>query len=101
MNQPYSFLELRFLMLLGRLERSLEVVHDRQQLLDESLGGPSRESLLLAGGALAVVLELRREPLEFVQVRLCIGLRGRAQLLVLATSLRVDRQTWILSGFDV
>src|SRR5262249_36790872 len=72
-HQPHAVLELCLLVLLGRLERPLEVVHDREQLLDETLGGARRKRVLLAGDALAVVLELRSKALEVVQVRVGLG----------------------------
>ena len=61
-----ALLELRLLVSVRRLERSLEVVEHRQELLHEPLAGPRDQALLVARGPLAVVVELGLEPLERV-----------------------------------
>ena len=61
---------------LGGLERPLEVVEDRQELADEPLVRVRDESLLLARGALAVVLEVGLDALREVEVLVPLGQRG-------------------------
>ena len=68
MNEAHAVLELRLLVLLGRVERALEVVEHRQQLVHEPLRGARGQLALLARRALAVVVELRLEALERVEV---------------------------------
>src|SRR5438093_1947956 len=68
MDKPDAFFELRFLVLLGGVESTLEIVEHRQQLLHQPLGGARSELELLARRALAVVVELRHEALERVEV---------------------------------
>jgi hypothetical protein len=80
-HEPNALFERRFFVLLGGRQRAFQVVDDREQLLDEPLRGPGRKALLLARDPLAVVLELRREALEVVQVRLSLGLGGGEPLL--------------------
>ena len=75
-HQPHALFELCLLVLLGRFQRPLEVVHDRQQLLDEPLGRSGRQGRLLARGALLVVLELSSKALQVVQVLLRLRLGG-------------------------
>jgi hypothetical protein len=60
---------------LGRLERALEVVEDRQELLDEPLVRVRDQPLLVADRALAVVLEVRLGALEQVEVLVALRLR--------------------------
>jgi hypothetical protein len=60
-HEADALFELRLLVLLGRLERPLEVVHDREQLLHEPLRRAHGRQLLVARDSLAVVVELRRE----------------------------------------
>ena len=73
-NESDALLELRLLVLLGRLEGALEVVEDGQELLDETLVGARDQALLVARGPLAVVLEVSGEALEVVQVLVPLGL---------------------------
>ena len=77
MHERDALLELRLLVLLGRLERALEVVQDREQVLHEPLRGAGGRELLVARDALAVVVELRREPAQVVQVLVRLRLGGR------------------------
>ncbi len=63
-----ALLELRFLVCRGELERTLEVVEDRDELLDEPLVGARGQLLLVARHPLAVVVELGLQPLERVEV---------------------------------
>ena len=60
--------------MLGRVERPLEIVEHRQQLRHEPLRGPRGESVLVAQRALAVVVEVGREPLEIGEVLVPLGL---------------------------
>src|SRR4051794_38365324 len=76
MHEAHALFKLRLGMLLSRPERPLEVVHDREQLLDQPLCSTCRKSRLLASGPLLVVLELGREALEVVQVLLGLRLGG-------------------------
>ena len=75
-----ALLELRLLVLLGRLERPLEVVQDREQVLDEPLRGAGGRQLLVARDPLAVVVELRREPAQVVQVLVALASAASAGL---------------------
>jgi hypothetical protein len=67
------------------IERTAEVVEDRQQLLHEPLVRTREHRRLLARAALAEVVELRREPLQPVEQLVALGLEGgnvnRAALL--------------------
>ena len=72
-DEPDAVLELRLAVLDRRLERPLEVVEHRQQLLDEPLGGARDELLLLARDPLAVVVELGLQPLERVEVLVALA----------------------------
>ena len=53
-----ALLELRLLVRVSGLERALEVVEHRQELLHDPLAGPRDQALLVARGPLAVVVEL-------------------------------------------
>ena len=66
MDELDSVLELRLLMALDGLERAFQVVEDRQELLDDPLAGPRDQTLLIARGPLAVVVEVGLEALERV-----------------------------------
>jgi len=59
-DEADALLELRLLVLAGSLERTLEVVQDREQLGDKPLVGARDQSLLVAHGPLAVVVEVGR-----------------------------------------
>ena len=72
-------------MLLGRLERPLEVVEHGQELLHDPLAGPRDQRFLVARGPLAVVVELGLDALEGVDQLLVLG----AQRLELATPSRL------------
>ena len=67
-HETHPLLELCLLMLGGRLERALEVVQHRQELLHEPLGRTRDEVRLVARDALAVVLELGLQTLERVEI---------------------------------
>ena len=67
-DEAHAVLELRLLVLGRGLERALEVVDHRQQLLDEPLGGARDQARLVARRALAVVVELGLEALQRVEV---------------------------------
>ena len=82
MDEPDAVLELRLLVLLGGLERSLQVVEDRQKLLDDPLAGPRDQALLIARGPLAVVVEVGLETLERVD-QLLVLVSERLQLVEL------------------
>src|SRR5262249_17763801 len=66
-NEADPVLELRLLVLLRGLERTPEVVEDRNQFLDDAFGRTFAEGRLLTCAALAEVVELRREPLQTVE----------------------------------
>ena len=61
-----ALLELRLFVLLGRLDRPLQVVEDRQELLHDPLAGPRDQGFLVARGPLAVVVEVGLDALERV-----------------------------------
>ena len=61
-------------MLGGGLERPLEIVEHRQELLDQPLVGARDQALLVARHPLAVVVELGREPLQVVEMRVALPL---------------------------
>src|SRR5262249_17367523 len=65
--------EFRLLVPFRRLERPLEVVEDRQELANEPLVGMRDQSLLLACGPLAVVLEVGLQALQKVEVLVPFG----------------------------
>ena len=67
-DEANAVLELRLLVVLGGLERAAEVVDHRQELLDEPLVGARDQRLLIARGPLAVVVELRLQALQVVEV---------------------------------
>jgi hypothetical protein len=98
MDELDAVLELRLLVLLGGLEHPLQVVEDRQELLDDPLAGPRDQALLIARGPLAVVVEVGLEVLErvdqflvLVPERLEFCLFGRHGLLGLLIVLDVFR----------
>jgi hypothetical protein len=62
--------------LLGGLERALEVVEDREQLLEQRLVRTRSRRRVLARGPLAEVVELRLQPLERVEVVVALPLDG-------------------------
>ena len=76
-DEPDALFERRLLVLLRRLERPLEVVEHRQQLLHEPLARARDERSWSRADALAVVVELRCEPVQVVEVRLGLGPRRR------------------------
>jgi hypothetical protein len=67
--------------LLGRLERALEVVQHRQELLHEPLVRTRDQGLLLARGTLAEVVEVGGEPLEVAEVLVPLSLGGGEALV--------------------
>ena len=74
-------------MVLRRLERAHEVVEHRQELHDDALARTRVELVLLAGDALAVVVEVRRDAAEVVEHLVALPLRvlqPREQLLAVA-----------------
>ena len=75
-----AFLELRLLVLGRRDERTLEIVEHRQQLLDEPLCRLLGPLALQAGLTLAVVVELRLQALETVEVLVALA-RHRFELV--------------------
>jgi len=67
-------------LLVGGLERGqrpLEVVEDGQQVVEEPLGGPPAQLLVLAGDALLVVVELRGDAAQRVEVLIALALGAR------------------------
>ncbi len=74
-------------MLLRGVERALEVVEHGQELGDQALAGTQRETLLLAQGALPVVVEVGGQPPEVGEVLVPLRLRvGQTGGEVLRTS---------------
>ena len=67
----------------SRLERALEVVDHRQQLLDEPLRGARDQICLVARDPLAVVVELGLQPLERVEVLVPLARHRRERVDVL------------------
>ena len=61
MHELDPFFELRLLVLRRRLERALEVVEHRQELVQQALVRAAEELGLVARDALAVVVEVGRE----------------------------------------
>ncbi len=61
-------------MRLRRLERPLQVVEHRQQLLDQPLVGPRDQACLVTRGPLAVVLEVGLDALEGVDELVALAL---------------------------
>ena len=55
------------------VERPAHVVHDRQQGLDDGLGGAQAMLLRVALHALAVVVELRLQAPQMVEIRVAVG----------------------------
>src|SRR5438105_5726254 len=76
MHEADTFLQLRLLVLRRRLQRTTEVVEDRDQLLDEPLVRTLAQRELLARVPLAVVVELCREPLQAVEELIPLGLES-------------------------
>ena len=75
---------LRLLVVLGGVERALEVVEHGQELRDDALAGAREDLRLLPRHPLAVVVEVRRDAAEVVEVLvpLALGvLQPREQLL--------------------
>ena len=70
LHELHALGDLRLLVVLGGVERPLEVVEHGQELADERLRGPRRLHLGLAGDPLSVVVEVGREPAQVVQVLL-------------------------------
>ena len=67
MDEPNALLQAGLLVLLRGDERALEIVEDRQELLHEPLVGPHDQGRLVALHPLAVVVEVRGDPLEVVE----------------------------------
>ena len=65
--------QLALLVLVAGLERAAHVVHDRQQGLDDRLGGAQALLLLLALRALAVVVPLGLEAAQVVEVLVALA----------------------------
>ena len=75
-HEADAFLELRFLVLFRGVQRPAEIVEDRQQFLDETFARALDQGSGLACVALAVVVELRREPLQAVEQLVALGLES-------------------------
>jgi hypothetical protein len=89
-HQLDTLLQLRLLVLLRGLERPPEVVEHGEELLDEPLVRTRGEVGLVARRPLAVVLELRGDALQLVQVFVALGCEGLEPLL--ETLLRLLRR---------
>src|SRR6478609_11279622 len=85
MNEPDALLELRFLMLLGRAERALEVVEDRDELGDQPLVREPDVLMALSRRPLLVVLEVGGE----AQQPVILGVRLLLLMLLLLLLLNV------------
>ncbi len=72
-HEADALLEPGLLVVCRRLERTLEVVDDRQELLDEPLGGARDQVGLVALGPLAEVVELRLQTLKRVEVLVALA----------------------------
>ena len=68
-HEADTLFELRFLVLLGGVQRALEVVEDREELADQPLVGERDVLLPLASRPLLVVLEVGGEPEQTVVLR--------------------------------
>ena len=83
-------------MVLGRLERALEVVEHRQELHDDPLARARDERLLVARRALAVVVEVGGEAPQVVEVLVALRLgvlQAREQLLDVVLDASMSRST--------
>ena len=76
MNKPDAVLDLPLFVLRRSLERTAEVIEDRDQLLDEPLVRTLGERRLLARVPLAEVVELGREPLQPVEELVAVSLES-------------------------
>src|SRR6266550_6377932 len=76
MDEPHPVLDLALLMLRSSLERAPEIVEDRDQLLHEPLVRTLGKRSLLACVPLAVVVELRGEPLQPVEELVAVSLES-------------------------
>jgi len=74
-DEAHALLELGLLVLGGRLERALQVVEHGQQLVEQPLVGPDGERRLLAGDALAVVVEVRGDAPQVVHRLFLVALQ--------------------------
>src|SRR5581483_9362818 len=80
-DEAHALLELRLLVLFGRVQRALEVVEDRKELLQQALVRERDVLGALTRGALLVVVEVGGEAQETV-VRLLLLLRLLLDVLV-------------------
>jgi hypothetical protein len=78
-RHPDSLEHLRIVVLLGCVQRALEIVEDGQELLDETFVRTSHDRGLIARDALAEVVEVGGDPLQLIQVLVALGL-GLAEL---------------------
>ena len=87
---------LRVLVVLGRVERALEVVEHGQELDDDPLAGAREELRLLSHHALAVVVEVGCDPTQVVEVLvpLPLGVLQPRKQLVLRCRRASLRLTW-------
>ena len=81
LDELHAVDERRLFVPLGGLERALEVVEDREELLHEPLVGVRDQALLVAQRPLAVVLEVGLRALEEVEVLVALGLRSRERVV--------------------
>src|SRR5215207_2199650 len=91
--------ELRLLMLLARLERTLEVVQYGEQLLHQPLVCARGQAFLVARDTLAVVVEVRRHPLQVVDGLVPFGLEERHALIESRVSLGGLLRGWAAGLF--
>src|SRR5882762_1673485 len=76
MNKPDAVLDLSLFVLRRSLERTAEVVENRDQLLHEPLVRTLGERRLLARVALAEVVELRGKPLQAIEELIAVSLES-------------------------
>ena len=81
LDELHALDELCLLVPFGGLERPLQVVEDGEKLADEPLVRMRDEALLLANGALAVVLEVGLDALGEVEIRVPLGRDGRERVV--------------------
>src|SRR4051812_30254543 len=82
-DEADALFELRLLVLACGLERTLEIVEHGHELLHEPLVGARGQLLLVARHPLAVVVELRLQPLQGVEVLVALLCRRRERVRLL------------------
>src|SRR4051812_1238649 len=96
MHEADTVLELSLLVGSRELERTLEVVEHRYELLHQPLVGARGQLLLVARNPLAVVVELGLQPLQRVEVVVALLRHGRQLVRLLLR--RLDGFALLLDG---